>query len=232
MFRFRRASLTDVDDSLVAFDPIRDDLEVGPVVLTILRPRSAEELIDEDDYARDERLPYWADLWPSGIVLAERLSARPLAGTRTVELGCGVGVPAIVAALGGADVLATDWYPEALAFTRANAAAAGARVETMAVDWRQPPPALLARVPADLVIGADLLYEARNGGALAALLPRLLRPGGEALIADPRRPHASALLEPLRAAGWGHAREDVRYGGRPDESGAVVHLHRLTAPGA
>ncbi len=147
MFRFRRASLTDVDDSLVAFDPIRDDVEVGPVVLTILRPRSAEELIDEDDYARDERLPYWADLWPSGIVLAERLSARPLAGTRAVELGCGVGVPAIVAALGGADVLATDWYPEALAFTRANAAAAGARVETMAVDWRQPPAALLAREP-------------------------------------------------------------------------------------
>ena len=226
------ASLADVDDSLSAFDPIRDDVEVGPVVLTILRPRSAEELIDEEDYARDERLPYWADLWPSGIVLAERLSARPLAGTRAVELGCGVGVPAIVAALGGADVLATDWYPEALAFTRANAAAAGARVETMSVDWREPPPALLAREPADLVIGADLLYEERNGAALAALLPRLLRPGGEALIADPRRPHAAGLLEPLRAAGWGHSREDVRYGGRPDESGAVVHLHRLTVPGA
>jgi predicted nicotinamide N-methyase len=221
-----------VDDQLSRFDLVRDDVEVGPVVLTILRPRSAEELIDEDEFARDERLPYWADLWPSGIVLAERLSARPLAGTRAVELGCGVGLPAIVAALGGADVLATDWYPEALAFTRANAAAAGARLETMAVDWREPPAALLARAPADLVLGADLLYEERNGAALAALLPRLLRPGGEALIADPRRPHAAALLDSLRAGGWGHRREDVRYRGRPDESGAVVHLHRLTAPGA
>ncbi len=220
-----------MDDSLSAFDPVREEVAVGPLALAILRPRSAEELIDEDDYARDERLPYWAELWPSAHALAARLGARRLAGARVVELGCGVGLPAIVAALRGGDVLATDWYPEALAFTRANAAAAGAQVGTMAVDWREPPGALFAAGPADLVIGADLLYEERNGGALAALLPRLLRPGGDALIADPRRPHSAALLEPLRAAGWSHEREDVAHAERPDESGATIHLHRLTAPG-
>ncbi len=220
-----------MEDSLSAFDPVRLDVAVGPVVLSILRPRSAEDLIDEDDYARDERLPYWAELWPSALVLAERLSALPLSGLRAVELGCGVGLPSIVAALGGADVLATDWYPEALSFTRANAAAAGVRVATMAVDWREPPPGLLGRAGSDLVIGADLLYEERNGAALAALLPRLLAPGGRALIADPRRPHAAALLDRLDAAGWEHEREERHYAGRPDESGAVVHLHRLTAPG-
>ena len=224
------ASLADVDDSLSAYDPVREDVAIGALVLSILRPSSAEDLIDEDEYARDERLPYWAELWPSALVLAERLCARPPAGARVVELGCGVGLPAVVAALGGADVVATDWYPEALAFTRANATAAGARVETMAVDWRRPPDALFARGPADLVLGADVLYEERNGAALAALLPRLLPRGGEALIADPRRPHAAALIEPLRAAGWAHERRDVPYRRRPDESGPVIHLHRLVAP--
>ena len=53
----------------MAFDPVRLDVAVGPVVLSILRPRSAEDLIDEVDYARDERLPYWAELWPSALVL-------------------------------------------------------------------------------------------------------------------------------------------------------------------
>ena len=216
----------------MAFDPVRLDVAVGPVVLSILRPRSAEDLIDEVDYARDERLPYWAELWPSALVLGERLTARALGGLRTVELGCGVGLPSIVAALGGAAALATDWYHEALAFTRANARAAGAPVETMAVDWREPPRALLERAPADLVIGADLLYEERNGGALAALLARLLPPDGEALITDPRRPHAVSLTEPLRAAGWTHERQEVAHRGRPDESGTVIHLHRLIAPGA
>jgi predicted nicotinamide N-methyase len=225
------ASLADVEDSLSTFDPVRIDVTVGPLVLPVLRPRSAEDLIDEDDFARDERLPYWAELWPSALVLGERISALPLDGARVVELGCGVGLPSVVAALGGADILATDWYPEALAFTRANAAAAGVRVETMAVDWREPPAALLGR-PADLVVGADLLYEERNGAALAALLPRLLSAGGKALITDPRRPHAAALLDRLEAAGWAHEREDVRYPGRPDESGPLIHVHRLTAPGA
>jgi predicted nicotinamide N-methyase len=213
------------------FDVVREEVAFGDRALTVVRPRSAEDLIDEDDYARDERLPYWAELWPSARVLAERLARRPLAGLLVVELGCGLGLPAIAAALGGARVLATDWYPEALAFVRANAEEAGADVETMVVDWREPPPGLLRRAPADLIVGADLLYEERNGPTLAALLPRLLPPGGEALVADPRRPHADALLGPLRAAGWAHESEEVRYTGRRDESGAVVRLHRLVAPG-
>ena len=60
------------------------------------------------------------------------------------------------------------------------------------------------------MIGADLLYEERNGPALAALLPRILRPGAQALIADPRRPHADGLLTPLVAAGWAHDLREVR----------------------
>jgi predicted nicotinamide N-methyase len=223
-----------MDERLATGDTVSDRIAVGRHELRIRRPRSAEALIDEDDYARDERLPYWAELWPSAHVLARALAARDLAGRSVIELGCGVGLPSVVAALGGARVLATDWYADALAFTAANAAAAGVgtAVDTLLVDWASPPPALAARGPADLVIGADLLYEERNGGLLAALLPALLPPGGEALIADPRRPHAARLIDPLRAAGWTHRREDLRHTGRPDESGPVIHLHHLVSPGA
>ncbi len=217
-------------DSLAGFDLVIQEVAVGALTLTVARPRSAEDLIDEDDYARDERLPYWAELWPSAHVLAAVLEARDLTGARVVELGCGIGLPAIVAALRGADVLATDWYDDALGFARANAGAAGARVATRLVDWNAPPADLTAAA-ADLVVGADLLYEERNGPALAGLLPLLLRPGGEALIADPRRPHADGLLLPLTAAGWGHTRTEVRHSARQDESGSVIHLHRLVAPG-
>lgn len=218
------------DDPLARFAPVREEIIVSGLRLTIARPPSAEDLIDDDDYARDERLPYWAEVWPSSLVLAARLASAPPAGRRVVEVGCGVGVPAVVCALGGADVLATDWYAEALAFTQANAAAAGARLETMLADWAAPPPALLARPPADLVIGADVLYEERNGPALADLLPRLLAPGGEALVADPRRPHAPGLIEPLVDAGWSHEMEEVRHRGRLDESGPLIRLHRLRPP--
>jgi predicted nicotinamide N-methyase len=219
-----------MDVAPTGFDLLREEVALGELRLPVVRPRSAEALIDEDDYARDERLPYWAELWPSARVLAERVGALELAGRRVVELGCGIGLPATVAALGGAEVLATDWYEEALAFTRANAAAAGTRLDTLPVDWRSPPAELLARAPFDLVLGADLLYEERNGEALAALLPRLLPPGGLALIADPRRPHADGLLERLRERGWAHSAEEIRHEGRPDESGSLIRLHRLVAP--
>jgi predicted nicotinamide N-methyase len=213
------------------FDVVEEEMAVAGHRLRLAHPRCAEELIDEDDYARDERLPYWAELWPSARVLAGAIAAGRPAGRRVLELGCGVGLPAVVAALAGAQVLATDWYAEALAFTRANAAAAGARLETILLDWGRPAPELLARAPFDLVVGADLLYEERNGRALARLLPRLLPPGGEALIADPRRPHALALTQPLERRGWRHRIEEARHAGRADEAGPVIRLHRLIAPG-
>jgi predicted nicotinamide N-methyase len=215
---------------LAGFDLVEERVAAGAVELTIARPRSAEDLIDEEEYEHDERLPYWAELWPSGRALADALAAVPLAGARVLELGCGLGLPAIVARAGGAEVLATDWYPEALAFARANARIAGLGLETAIVDWRDPPPALMDRAPFDLVIAADVLYEARNVDALLGLLPRLVAPAGGAWIADPRRPDSARLLEGLAALGWSHGIEVVPVACRRDESGPIVIIHRLVPP--
>ncbi|HZD87646.1 MAG TPA: hypothetical protein VE088_06540 [Gaiellaceae bacterium] len=100
---------------------IEERIELGAAALTILRPPSADELIDEAAFDEDEFLPYWAELWPSGIALAQAVAARDVQGLRVVELGCGLGLPSLAAALGGADVLATDWAEEAVALLRRNA---------------------------------------------------------------------------------------------------------------
>jgi predicted nicotinamide N-methyase len=211
-------------------DIVAETVEVAGRTLTLLRPRSAEALIDEADFARDERLPYWAELWPSARVLAEAIAGEDLAGRRVLELGCGLGLPSLVAATGGARILATDWYADALTLLRRNAGAAGLHVRTLLVDWRRPPAALRAAAPFDLVMAADVLYEARNAAALAPLLPRLVAPAGRLLIADPRRPDAPPLIEALAAKGWSHRREDLTARGPVDESGPVIHLHRLAPP--
>lgn len=196
----------------------------------IIRPPSAEELIDESAYARDERLPYWAELWPSAIVLAERISEIELDGRRVLELGCGLGLPSLVAARAGADVIATDWYREALDFAKRNARTADVKVAVALLDWFSPAGKAVEGAPYDLVIGADLLYEDRNGRALGELLPRLVAPGGRVLISDPRRPNARALWDALEPAGWSRVTTDVEYDGRPDESGRTIHLHDLAPP--
>jgi predicted nicotinamide N-methyase len=157
----------------------------------------AESLLDEDAFEHEEFLPYWAELWPSGRALAEIVDERGVSGLRVVELGCGLGLPSIVAALGGADVLATDWSPDAIDLLRTNAEANNATLEADVVSWGLPD-SLLARPPFDLVLASDVLYERRNVDELLELLAKL---GGEVLIADPSRPFTKSFLE-RAVKGW------------------------------
>jgi predicted nicotinamide N-methyase len=165
--------------------------------LRVLRPRDSEALLDEEAFGHEEFLPYWAELWPSGVALARAVGGRALRGRRVVELGCGLGLPAIAAALAGGRVLATDWSPEAVARTRDNAERNGAALDTLVCSWADPE-ALLARGPFDLVLASDVLYETRDCDPLLALLPRLLAAGGVAWIADPGRAPAERFLERAR----------------------------------
>jgi predicted nicotinamide N-methyase len=183
--------------------------------LRILRPRDSEDLLDEDAFEHEEFLPYWAELWPSGVTLARDVSSRSLRGARTLELGCGLGLPSIAAALAGGRVLATDWSPDALRMTARNAERSAASLETLTCDWARPE-ALLERAPWDLVLAADVLYERRNVETLKDLLPRLVDRRGEILLADPGRVLAEALLE--------HAEEHFEL--RTTSHGPVM-IHRL-----
>jgi predicted nicotinamide N-methyase len=162
---------------------------------SILRPPSAEELIDEAAFGEEEFLPYWAELWPSGLALARHVAGLELGGLKVLELGCGLGLPSLTAALRDAHVLATDWADDAIELLQRNADRNGASLRVARIRWSEPEP-LLRAAPWDLVLGADLLYEARNAEQLAELLPRL---GGETLLAEPGRPYAKEFLEQFQA---------------------------------
>jgi predicted nicotinamide N-methyase len=175
--------------------------EVVPLAdreLAVLRPRDTEALIDEHAFEEHEFLPYWAELWPSGVALARAVAGRALKGATVLEIGCGLGLPSLAAALAGGRVLATDWSPQAIQLLRANADANGIALEVERADWAAPDP-LIARAPWDLVLGADLLYERRNADLLLPLLPRLLGPSSELWLADPGRPPAKPFLEAAAA---------------------------------
>ena len=47
-----------------------NDVEIGSRTVSILRPSNSDDLIREEDFVKDERLPYWADIWPSSTILA------------------------------------------------------------------------------------------------------------------------------------------------------------------
>jgi predicted nicotinamide N-methyase len=188
-------------------------VRVGRHSISLLRPRVADALLDEEAFEHEEFLPYWAELWPSALALAREVARLDLDGKRVLELGCGLGLPSIVAALGGAHVLATDWSPDAVGVAARNAERNGAELETALAAWGTAS-ALVDAAPWDLVLGADLLYERRNVEQLLALLPRL---GDDVLLSEPGRPFESAFLE--------RARETWRIDSRP--AGGRLRIHRL-----
>jgi predicted nicotinamide N-methyase len=191
---------------------VERDVTVAGRVLSLLVPRDSEALLDEEAFAHDEFMPYWAELWPSGLALAEAVTKiGPWTGpsgssvgrmptgahpVRVLELGCGLGLPSLVAALDGADVVATDWAPDAVALLERNAERVGARLAALRWNWNEPAP-----VAAELVLAADVLYEARNGPQVLAALDTVVAEGGEAWIADPDRPGAEDFFS-AAATAW------------------------------
>jgi predicted nicotinamide N-methyase len=175
-------------------DLVEEAVGVHGRELRVLRPRDAEALLDEEAFEHEEFLPYWADLWPSALALARAIGARALGGRRVVELGCGLGLPSIAAALQGGRVLATDWSPEAVAVTAENAERNGASLDTLVCSWAHPQP-IVERGPWDVVLASDVLYEARDVQPLLDALGPLLGERGVAWIADPGRAPAERFLE-------------------------------------
>jgi ETFB lysine methyltransferase len=190
-----------VEELRCRFDVAETSFVVGGVTTPMLHPRSADALIDEAEFERDERLPYWADLWPSGRVLADHVATLAGDGRSLIELGCGAGLVAVAAVRAGFDVLATDYDADALAFTRANVlACCDRRIPVRDLDWRAIPRDV-GRF--DCVVGADVLYERSHAGLVAHAFDVLLNARGVGVVADPGRIAVHTFLEQCGSLGLG-----------------------------
>jgi predicted nicotinamide N-methyase len=170
-------------------------------VFTLPDPDALLDALTQEEFDRnDGKMPYWATLWPSALALADVVLGDPrgLAGRRVLDLGCGLGLVGMAALARGAHVTFLDWEADAVALAVASAWTAGfGAITGVVADWRSPP----SMDVFDRVLGADVLYEERNGPAVATFLAAHVAPTGEAWVVDPGRRHAERFPEDLRAAG-------------------------------
>ena len=181
-------------------------IEPGGVPLRLERLRSLDATIDGffalyEKTGREELFedlcPYFGVPWPAGTALAAKAAAE--AGRwrecSVLELACGLALPSLVLAKAGAKRMrASDLHPDVPEFLRRNGAHNGLRVDYENLDWRAD------RAEADVILGADLLYDRAQPAALLSFLAR--SEWRELLLADPGRPYWASFVASLRSAGY------------------------------
>ncbi len=172
---------------------------------TLHRPADLESLwqsITEEEFNPDERLPYWVELWPASLALANLLEenkARITAKT-CLDLGCGIGFTALVASSLGAKVIGMDYEHQALQFAKKNAVENKVHQPLWTVmDWRFP-----ALVPqsCDFIFGGDIMYERRFVEPVFEFLSYALAKDGIVWLAEPSRNVYALFQEKLTQHGW------------------------------
>ena len=161
-------------------------------------------------YARDEYMPYWTDLWPAARMLAKVIRREPWTPPLTaLELGCGLGLPGIVALSCGLQVIFSDYDGCALRYAAQNARLNGfSDFDCRQLDWRQPP----ADLQVDAILAADLVYEQRNVAPIIGFIKKVLRPQGQCLLTDQDRIAPQILQEAIRDEGLSFTTQIVRAG--------------------
>lgn len=179
-------------------------------------------------FLADERLPYWAELWPAARALCTYICEQPqlLADHSVLDVGCGLGATTLAAlCCTQARVTAMDYELQALRHVRENAVANQLRQPALlCMDWRAP---AVAPGSYERILAADVLYEARFSEPLAAFLCHALAPGGSILLADPDRPFFPAFLTRAEELGlvFSHvSTARVPLAGQVERT-ATVHIH-------
>ncbi|MBL7714355.1 MAG: hypothetical protein JNL01_02740 [Bdellovibrionales bacterium] len=192
------------------YDTVQQEIPVGrkaqKTIWKIEAVRHFEDTVDQifdslkkngDPSWLEELCPYFAQVWPSGLKLAQVISEMDETiwkNQRVLELGGGLALPSMILAKAGAEVWVTDSHPDVPIFLeknmRLNDVPKTLRYQELNWEKSQTLP-----VNFDWVIGSDILYDRSHPESLCAALFRQLQPGTKVLIADPGRPYLNPFLK-------------------------------------
>lgn len=181
-------------EKLVILETIRDLDEAIDQICEAMTPE--EQL---DPFAED-LCPYFGVLWPAAEALSIYLSDNPflIQGKAVLELGCGLGLPSIVATQLGAKVIATDFHPDVEEYFLRNCRHTNITCSYERLNWREDNPNL---GQFDVVIGSDVLYESKHPKEVAQGLLRYVKPRGKVLLSDPGRNHLQQFMNAMNELG-------------------------------
>lgn len=209
-----------LDDFHRTYDTDSTPVTLNGRTVTLFTPASIDRFIDPDEVMHD--FPLWTKIWEASGVLASYLATLPPDPQKTMlEIGCGLGLAGIAAAMAGHQVTMTELNSDALNFARANAVANGfPELSIERLDWNDPK--LEGRF--DYIVGSETVYKTDDIDGLEALFNRYLSPGGTIILAEGVRRTGVVFWERMRHSYDVQARRQVL---RSEEGDTHVVLFRL-----
>jgi len=184
------------------------DLEFQVLVFTDF---DREVLAAIDKVETDRLCPLYGQIWPAAITLCEYLAtylrAKPMAGQRVLELGCGLALPSLVIARLGGQVTATDTHPEVGEFVALHQLTNGipaSNLEYCTFDFTAATFVNedLENSHWDYIIASDILYEPKHYPSLIKKLAALSGQQTQIIVADPGRVGLEKFIDLMASSGF------------------------------
>lgn len=140
--------------------------------------------------------PYWTQVWPAAMAMAEFLVQRPghVRHKKVLELAAGLGLPSLVAAQWADHVYCSDYLPEAVAVMKQSVTHnALANVTSLVLDWNYLP----ADLSADVLLVSDINYDPSQFATLYTVLQSFLAQGATIVLSTPQRLMAKPFVEQI-----------------------------------
>jgi len=191
-------------------------------------PIDSGKAIDDvvEKFSVDDNIPFWIEVWPSAVVLAEFILGRDeFTNKKVLELGCGLGLTSVALGLKDAIITATDYEMMALQYARRNYIrniGDEKNAKFIYLDWRHP----FISEKFDFVIGADIIYERSLFGDLVNVLKATMMPQSICYLADPNRITSREFFEILKDENFSFEtvlKKEIMYKGTK----AVVLIYRI-----
>ncbi|MEL6256383.1 MAG: methyltransferase domain-containing protein [Bacteroidota bacterium] len=210
---------------------IEEKISFGSQELIVYRIADTDALLDEliekgeeHEDVVDERIPYWAELWPSAIAMGRYLSEHPdlVEGRTVLEIGCGLGLSGMLAHTLGGKVILSDYLPAALELADFNWRKNFAEEpQLLQLDWRE----VKEDQAADVILAADVAYEERAFDPLIKAFKILMQPNSKLILTEPNRQIAKKFLIMLEESGLyvEKLKREIRY----RDITTVVNLYLL-----
>jgi predicted nicotinamide N-methyase len=137
--------------------------------------------------------PYWAKVWPSAIAVHNVLKKHPsLIKDKTVlELGAGVGLPALMIADITKSIIISDYDSEAVELLRKNITHLQLQnAQAIQLDWNNVP----ENMKAEVMILSDVNYDPTQFESLTKLIEKFIHQGCTIILSTPQRIMASPFV--------------------------------------